>query len=144
MPLSCGYGGNANVCGGPDGGPGSFRLEIEAGTQTGMTARTWGGIMNSAGDSVCWSDVGMAGANQAVVRYSNGEPAGDSVTVTFNGVTVGTVLFATCDDAWAGDCATASGTLTVPDAGSLTGTLCLVGVGSGWIAALNWLDISGG
>jgi hypothetical protein len=69
---------------------------------------------------------------------------GDSVTVTFHAITVGNAVFAICDDGWAGDCATASGTLTLPDAGSLTGTLCLVGVGGGWIAALNYLDISRG
>jgi hypothetical protein len=145
LPQACGCGGTANVCGNlPDGGACSFRLEVEAGTLNGprLDANV-GCYMSAAGQSVCWSNISMAGATQASVRYSSGEGAGDSLNVTFNGATIGNIALATCG-AWDGDCATASGALTLPDAGSLTGTLCLVGVGNGAIAELNYLDISGG
>jgi hypothetical protein len=115
-------------------------LEVEAGTRTGGLDRTWGMIMDSATDSVCWSAVDMNGATQVNVRVSNGEPVGDSMTVKYNGGTIGSVSVPSCG-AWEGNSCTASGTIQDPGG---TGQLCLVGAGSGWIAALNSLTLSGG
>ena len=82
-------------------------LQVEQGTRTGMLDRPWGAIMDGAGDRVCWSGVSLAGVNSASVRFSNGEGAGDSVDVTYNGASLGKIALPNCG-AWEGDCGTAS------------------------------------
>jgi hypothetical protein len=98
--------------------------------------------MDSAGDSVCWSNVNMTGNTQASLLYSNGEVWADSVNITFNGTTIGNIALPWCTTggAWNGVCATASTTFP---AQSGTGSLCLVGVGPNWIGALNRLSVGG-
>jgi hypothetical protein len=146
LPQTCGYGGTPNVCGGPDGGAGTFRLELEAGTATGTwAARPFGGIMQAQGTSVCWTGIGMAGATQAGLLYSTGDASAYGVDITLNGVILGHFSLPNCiaNGAWDGNCGTVTTALTLPATGSLTGTVCLVATGGGW-GALNYVDISGG
>jgi hypothetical protein len=145
LPQACGCNGTANVCGNlPDGGACSNRLEVEAGTTTGTFAvRPFGGIMQDVGTTVCWTGVSMAGATHAALLYSTGSTGTQTINVTLNGATIGTLSITNCG-AWDGNCTTATTTLTLADAGSLTGTLCLVQVTTGWSAAVDYLDIIGG
>ncbi|MFT7581345.1 MAG: beta-glucanase (GH16 family) [Myxococcota bacterium] len=121
-------------------GPAMQTLEIETGRRTGMLDRPWGGIMDSAGDTVCWSDIALNGTIVASLRYSNGENAGDRVDISFGGTVVGSLPIGMCalGGAWAGSCGDTTAEIDV----SGTEELCLTGVGSGWIAALDVLTLS--
>jgi CxxC motif-containing protein (DUF1111 family) len=115
-------------------------LEVENAVRTGTLDRAWGAIMDSAGDRVCWSGIDMAGVDRANVRYSSGEGLGDSLALTYNGISIATLNLPNCitNGAWEGDC----GDVLVdfaPQSGS--GSLCLVGAGPGWIGAINRLEI---
>ena len=115
-------------------------LQAQDGTRTGGLIRDWGMIMTADGDSVCWDNVNMGGNTQASLLYSCGETDNDSVDIVFQSTTIGNIVLPYCVDveAWDGNCGTESDTFA---AQSGTGTLCLVGVGAGWIAAINQLDV---
>ena len=117
-------------------------LQVQNGVRTGMEDQPWGGVMNSAGDKVCWPDITLTGPTDASLLYSNGEPGGDRVDISFGGQTVGSLIFETCIDGgpWSGNCGTVEGSFTA----SGTSELCLEGVGTGFIAALNALTLTSG
>ncbi len=105
-----------------------------------MRARSFGGVMDSAGDSVCWRDVEMGGVTRVTVRYSNGEGNGDGVDVTYGGTVVGRIALPNCvtGGPWSGSCGDASTSIS-PQVG--VGELCLLGAGEGWIGALDYLQL---
>jgi hypothetical protein len=115
-------------------------LEVQDGMRSGGLNRSWGMIMDSAGDAVCWTGLDLTGKTQASLLYSNGEGSGDSVDVRLNTVTIGTFGTANCttNGAWEGQCNTVSTTFTQQPG---EGTLCLVGAGPGWIAAVNRVTV---
>ena len=118
------------------------RLEVESGVRQGMLARSFGGVMDSAGDTVCWPDVAMRGVTKVDVRYSNGEGQGDAVGLTYRGAAIGRLALPNCTvgGPWSGACAEASTTIPRQEG---TGELCLVGSGTGWIGALDYVDLGG-
>jgi beta-glucosidase len=125
----------------PQCGPPPVRLEVENGVRSGGLNRDWGMIMDSAGDSVCWSNVDMTGVTKVGVRYSNGEGPDDSVGITFNSASIGSVATPHCgtNGVWDGNCATVSTAVTAQTG---SGTLCLVGAGPNWVSALNWVELA--
>ncbi len=96
-------------------------------------------ILTATGQSLCWSNVGMSGVTSATVTLGNGEPPGDQLLVTFDGTQIGAVTVPHTDDPWWAD--TPETTPVAPELGS--GTLCLVGSGTDWIASVSQIVLVG-
>ncbi|MDD1679391.1 MAG: carbohydrate-binding protein, partial [Methanomicrobiales archaeon] len=120
-----------------------MQREAESGTNNGGVLEGGGDsgskiILNSAGDSVCWTNVNMAGIASARLHYGNGETSGDSVQLTYpnTGTVIGTFSIASTGG-WSTPNLTDANVSFVPKTG--TGELCIIGQGSGWIASVDYV-----
>jgi beta-glucanase (GH16 family) len=96
-----------------------------------------GAIMGASACTICWGGVDMGGNTQATVTYANGEAAGDTMKVTFNGTQIGSNISANNTGGWT----TSSSSTVTFGAQSGVGTLCVAPVaGSGWIAKINQIS----
>jgi hypothetical protein len=90
-------------------------------------------ILTAAGQTLCWNNVGMGGVTTASVTLGNGQPPGNQLLVLFNGAQIGSIAIPHTDNPWTAD--TQESTSVTRESGS--GTLCLGGSGSNWIASVS-------
>jgi beta-glucanase (GH16 family) len=79
-------------------------------------------ILESNGASICWSNVNMNGNTQVTVNYGNGEAAGETFKVTYNGAQIGS----TFTNAYTGGFSVYQAAQFTFGAQSGFGTLCVV------------------
>jgi hypothetical protein len=124
----------------------STQLEAEAGTNNGGAYEAGGGdsggkvIFNSGGDSICWSNVNMAGIANARLHYGNGEGSDDTIQLTYpnTGTVIGTFAIANTGGWNSPQLSDANVTFAAQTG---TGTLCVVGVlvGGTWVASVDYV-----
>ncbi|HVJ19141.1 MAG TPA: hypothetical protein VM686_27165, partial [Polyangiaceae bacterium] len=123
----------------------TVQLEAENGTNNGGQLEGGGDsgskvILNSSGDSVCWSGTNMSGINKVTIHHSNGEPAGDSLIAKYNGVSLGSAA-TSATSGWSTPLF--ANAVVNFSAQSGSGTFCVEGSGSGWIAGLDYVLLEG-
>jgi hypothetical protein len=98
-----------------------------------------GVVLDTFPSSLCWSSVNMSGNTTATVTYGNGQPAGDTLQVTFNGTNIGTAIPIGHTGGW--NTFTTGYTTFAAQSGS--GTLCLKAgtYGGAWVAKVSQLTV---
>jgi hypothetical protein len=90
-------------------------------------------------DTICWPNVNMQGITMATVRYGNGEPTGDTITLTLGGTQFGSITVSMNTGGWVAPMLADASTTFTAQAG--TGTVCLVGMGTGQVASIDYLKL---
>lgn len=90
------------------------------------------------GGSITWSGVDMSGFTSVTVTYSNGEPAGGVLKLSFDGNQLGEDMITEQVGGWEGTASTLSTTFP---AQSGTGTIVLAGTGDNWIASVSKINL---
>jgi cysteine-rich repeat protein len=130
----------------------SLLLQAEVGANNGCSNEGGGDmgnkfVLNSSGDSVCWSTMvvngvtvplSMAGKTKVTMHYACGEVAGDQFLVKYNTVQLGSLPLDNTNGWSSGSFK--NGVVTFA-AQSGTGTLCVEGSGTGWIGSLDYIQI---
>jgi hypothetical protein len=137
---SCQSGEDCNNCAADCGGcSGSATLQAESASSVvqPVVQQSTQVIISGSGGAMCWNNVNMSGKTSATVHYSNGEPAGDTLTLKYGGTTLGTATVSNCG-AWEGSCTTATINF---GSQSGSGQLCLEGTGGNYIASVDKVEL---
>jgi hypothetical protein len=142
---TCSTGSTCNSSGQCTGTPPStVRLEAENATLTGCFSEAGGDsggkvVAFEGNDTVCWSNVNMAGFTTATAHVGAPYPSGQA-QLRFNSTVLGTLTLSTATGGWSTPNLT---NISAAIAASGTGTLCLVGVThpNGWIYSVDYLEL---